>query len=183
MDSVEEVSDSGEAEESKEESDSGMAGITCASTPASNFFDNNSSDNESPAFCFMAKSSKEKVPHKHQKIYASDEFSSDDDDHAKLIKIAKKQQYSLEKIEKTLRKSKELLVKEMKKNQVLTEENSTLESQMEELSSCHEFLSPDHEKLTYDYLKRKQELESLRVAHDDLQNRKFSPCPEARIFS
>ena len=33
----------------------------------------------------------------------------------------------------------------------------------------HEFLSADHEKLTYDYLKRKQELESLRVAHDDLQ--------------
>ena len=85
-------------------------------------------------FCFMAKSSKEKVPPKHHKTYASDEFSSDDDDHAKLIKIAKKQQYSLEKIEKTLRKSEELLVKEMEKNQMLTEENSALESQMEELS-------------------------------------------------
>jgi hypothetical protein len=35
---------------------------------------------------------------------------------------------------------------------------------MEELSIRHDFLSADHERLTYDYLKRKQELESLREA-------------------
>ena len=52
---------------------------------------------------------------------------------------------------------------------MLTEEYSALESQMDELSRRHEFLSADHERLTYDYLKRKQELESLRVYHDDLQ--------------
>ena len=39
---------------------------------------------------------------------------------------------------------------------------------MEELSNSHDFLSADHERLTYDYLKRKQELESLREAHEDL---------------
>jgi hypothetical protein len=67
-------------------------------------------------FCFMAKALKEKVPPKHHKMYASDEFFSDDDDHAKLIKIARKQQYSLEKIEKTLRKYEGLLVEEMEKS-------------------------------------------------------------------
>ena len=145
MDSEEENSDSDEVAESEDESNSGMAGIACTSTPTSNFFDNNSSDDEAPAFCFMAKASKEKVPPKHHKMYASDEFSSDDDDQAKLIKIAKKQQYSLEKIEKTPRKSKKLLFEEMEKNQMLTEEQAALESQMDELSKRHEFLSADHE--------------------------------------
>ena len=129
MDSEEQVSDSDvEEEESEEESDSGMAGIACASTPVSNFLDNNSSDDEAPAFCFMSKSLKEKVPPKHHKVYDNDQFSFDDDDHAKMIKIAKKQQYCLDKIEKTLRKCEGLLVDEMKKNQTLTEEHSALES-------------------------------------------------------
>lgn len=109
----------------------------------------------------MATASKEKVPSKHHKVYSSDQFSSDENDHAKLIKIAKKQQNSLEKIEKTLRKSEGLLVEEMEKNQSLIEEHSSLESRMEELSNRHDFLSADHARLTYDYLKRKQELESL----------------------
>ena len=61
-----------------------------------------------------------------------------------------------------------MLVEEMEKNQSLTEEYSTLKSRMKELSDRHDFLSADHERLTYDYLKRKQDLESLRVAHDDL---------------
>jgi hypothetical protein len=164
----EESSDSEEVDESDEDSDSSMAGIACASTPASKFFENHSSDNESPAYCFMAKASKEKVPSKHHMIYSSDQFSSDEDDHAKLIKIANMQQNSLKKIEKTLRKSEGLLVEEMEKNQSLTKEYSALESRMKELSNRHDFLLADHERLTYNYLKRKQELESLREAHDDL---------------
>src|SRR3989337_338252 len=39
---------------------------------------------------------------------------------------------------------------------------------MKELSNRHDFLLADHERLTYDYLKRKQELELLREARDDL---------------
>ena len=39
---------------------------------------------------------------------------------------------------------------------------------MDELSTHHDFLSADHERLTYDYLKRKQELEALIEAHEDL---------------
>ena len=50
----------------------------------------------------------------------------------------------------------------------MTEEYSTLHSRMEELLNHNEFLSADHERLTYDYLKRKQELEALREAHEDL---------------
>ena len=99
-----------------------MAGIAWASSPATNFFGNLSSDNETPAYCFMPKASKEKVSSKHHKVHSSDQYSSDEDDHAKLIKIANIQQNSLEKIEKTLRKSEGLLVEEMEKNQSLTEE-------------------------------------------------------------
>jgi hypothetical protein len=160
----EESSDSKEAEDSKEDSDSGMAGIACAARPASKA----SSDDETPAFCFMAKSSKEKESSRNYSIHSSDQFSSDEDDRVKLIKIAKKQQNSLEKLEKTLRKSEGLLVEEMEKNQSLTEEYSTLEARLNELMDRHEFLSADHERLTYEPLKRKQELMSLREAHDDL---------------
>ena len=103
-----------------------MAINACAPTPASNFFDNNSSDDEAHAYCFMAKASKVKVPPKKQEAYASDEFSSDDDDQAMLVKIAKEQQYSLEKLEKSLRKAENFLVGEMKKNQILTNKHSAL---------------------------------------------------------
>jgi hypothetical protein len=156
MDSEEEASSDAEhVDESEEDSDSGMAGIAYGSTPASNFVENHSSDNESPVYCFMAKSSKENASSKHHRIYSSDQFSLDEDDHAKLIKIANMQQNSLEKIEKTLRKCEGLLVEEMEKNQSLTEEHSALESRMKELSDRHDFHSADHERLTYDYLKRK----------------------------
>nr|XP_040253973.1 uncharacterized protein LOC120972567 [Aegilops tauschii subsp. strangulata] len=130
MDSEEEESSASEEEnESGEDSDSGMAGIACASSPVTNFFGNPSSDDETPANCFMAKASKEKVSSKHNKVHSSDQYSSDEDDHAKLIKIANIQKKkTLEKIEKTLRKSEGLLVEEMEKNQSFTEEYSTLKS-------------------------------------------------------
>ena len=171
MDSEEEVFESEEVakEQSNEDSGSGMAGIACASTPALKFFDNNSCDVKAPTYCFMEKASKGKVPPKKQKAYASDGFSSSDDDQSKLIKIAKEQQYSLHKLEKTLRKAKNLLVEEMKKNQTLRNKHSTLLAKFEDLSGCHDFLSDDHERLNYDFLKRKQELKSLRASHDDLQ--------------
>nr|XP_020155476.1 microfibrillar-associated protein 1-like [Aegilops tauschii subsp. strangulata] len=164
----EEFSTSEEENESDEDSDSGMAGIACTSSPAINFLGNPSSDDETPAYCFMSKASKEKVSSKHHKVHSSDQYSSDEDDHAKLIQIANIQQNSLEKIEKTLRKSEGLLVEDMEKNQSLAEESSTLKSRMDELSTRHDFLSTDHERLTYGYLKMKQELEGQREARDDL---------------
>ena len=151
MDSDEdESSDSKEVAESDDDSDFGMAGIACNTTPATNFFKSYSSDNETPRICFMANASKEKVSSKHHKVYTSEQFSSNEDDHAKLIKIAKKQEKSLEKMEKNLRKSKGLLVEEAEKNQSLTEEHCSLTPQMEELINRHDFLSADYERLTYD---------------------------------
>ena len=157
MDSEEEVFESEEVAEEKsdEDSDSGIAGIACASTPALNFFDKNSSNVDASTYCFMTKASKGKVPPKKQKAYASDDSSSSDDDQAKLITFAKKQQYSLEKLEKSLRKTENLLVEEMEKNQMLTNEHSALLAKFEDLSSRHDFLSDDHERLNYDFLKRK----------------------------
>nr|XP_020196214.1 uncharacterized protein LOC109782040 [Aegilops tauschii subsp. strangulata] len=108
MDYEEEESSGSEEEEFDADFDSDMAGIACASSAMTNFFGNPSSDDEYPAYCFMAKASKEKVSSKHHKTHSSDQYSSDEDDHAKLIKIANIQQNSLEKIEKTLRKSERL---------------------------------------------------------------------------
>ena len=68
------------------------------------------------------------VSSKHHKVHSSDQYSSDEDDHAKLIKIANIQQNYLEKIEKTLRKSEVWLVEEMEKNQSWSEEYSSLKS-------------------------------------------------------
>jgi hypothetical protein len=42
-------------------------------------------------------------------------------------------------------------------------------AKFEDLSGRHHFLSDDHERLNYDFLKRKQDLKSLRAAHDDLR--------------
>ena len=53
----EESSYSKEVAESDDDSDSGMADIASASTPTTNFLENHSSDNKSPAFCFMSKAS------------------------------------------------------------------------------------------------------------------------------
>ena len=130
------------------DSDYGMVGIVCASTPVSNLFEKHSSDDESPTYCFMSKAPKEKISSKHHKVYSSDQYSSDEDDHAKLIKIANIQQNSLEKIEKTLRKSEGLLVEEMEKNQSLTKEYSTPKTLMDDLSTHHDFLSADRERWT-----------------------------------
>ena len=57
----------------------------------------------------------------------------------------------------------------MNRSQSLIEDIKNLHVKYEELESRHETLSTTHEKLSYDYLQRKQELEKLRAAHEDLQ--------------
>lgn len=57
----------------------------------------------------------------------------------------------------------------MEKNQALTNEFKILQSKFDEASSHHETLLGDHDKLGLEFLKRKQELESLKVVHDDLR--------------
>src|SRR6266536_6146621 len=85
-----------------------------------------------------------------------------------FAKIATKQQTAMEHIQKLLDKSDDLLDAEMTRTQSLIEDIKNLHVKYEELESRHETLSATHEKLSYDYLQRKQELEKLRVSHEDL---------------
>ena len=75
----------------------------------------------------------------------------------------------MEHIQKLLDKSDDLLDAEMARSQSLIEDIKNLHVKYQELESRHETLSTTHEKLPYDYLQRKQELEKLRTAHEDLQ--------------
>ena len=77
----------------------------------------------------------------------------------------------MEHTQKLLDKSDDLLDAEMTRSQSLIEDIKNLHVKYEELESRHEMLSTTHEKLSYDYLQRKQELEKLRAAHEDLQKR------------
>src|SRR4051812_39606879 len=118
-----------------------------------------------PTFCFMAKSSK-------LSTYSSSDDPSDeepDENYAKLAKIASKQQRGLEKIQISLKKSDDMLVEEMTKTQKLTDESKILQSKFDDLFNRHEALLTDHEKLAHEFLMRKQELERIRMSHDDLR--------------
>ena len=75
----------------------------------------------------------------------------------------------MEHIQKLLDKSDDLLDAEMTRSQSLIEDIKNLHVKYEELESRHETLSTSHEKLSYDYFQRKQDLEKLRAAHEDLQ--------------
>ena len=75
----------------------------------------------------------------------------------------------MEHIQKLLDKSDDLLDAEMTRSQSLVEDIKNLHAKYQELESLHETLSITFENLSYDYLQRKQELEKLKVTHEDLQ--------------
>ena len=96
------------------------------------------------------------------------ETSSDDDSeceskpsYKKLAKIATEQQHAMEKIQKLLDKSDDLLDEEMDHSQALSEDLRRLKSHYDELESRHVSLLVEHEKLSYEFLQRKQNLEKL----------------------
>src|ERR1044071_4117519 len=62
-----------------------------------------------------------------------------------------------------------MLVEKMTKTQKLTDESKILQSKFEDLFNRHEALLTDHEKLSHEFLMRKQELERVRMSHDDLR--------------
>ena len=173
MNSEEEASRSEAESESRSSSGSesdGVAGIAFASTPASktasrSFFTNNSSEDETPAYCFMAKSkvSSSKVSYDTSSDSAYEHKSKVS--YAKLIKIASIQQDELESLTETIKKSEVLLIDEMERGQTLTNEHEALKEKFEELIE-----SFDYEKLTYEFLQRKMALEKLKEAHDELEN-------------
>src|SRR4051812_10832608 len=165
---------SGSRSGSGSESD-GVAGLSFASADASAkasslFFTNNSSEDESPAYCFMAKAkvSSSKV------TYDTSDCSSYDSDskisYAKLAKMASIQQDELNSLSKSIKKSEALLINEIEKGQTLTNEYAALKEKFEELSSWHDLLSVDYEKLTYEFLQRKMALQKLKEAHEELEN-------------
>jgi hypothetical protein len=175
MNSDEEASESdGEASsrsDSGSESD-GVAGLAFASTGASSsFFTNLSSEDETPAYCFMAKASKVSASKVNYDTSDGSAYESNSRvSYAKLAKIASIQQDELESLSETIQKSEVLLINEIEKSQTLTNEHAALKEKYEELSTRHDLLSVDYEKLTYEFLQRKIAHEKLKEAHDELES-------------
>src|SRR3954462_5327163 len=183
-----EMNSEDEASVSEAESDSrsgsgsesdGVAGLAFASADAStkassSFFTNNSSEDETPAYCFMAKakvsSSKASYDTSECSSYESDSKLS----YAKLAKLASRQQDELDSLSKTIEKSEVLLIDEIEKGQTLTNEHATLKLKFDELQSRHDLLSADHEKLTYEFIQRKVALENLKEAHEELERKNLT---------
>jgi len=114
-----------------------------------------------------------KVSYKKPAYDTSDSSTCESDarvSYAKLAKIASIQQDELEKMSGTIKKSEELLIKEIEKGQTLTNEHSALKEKYDELSTRHDLLSVDYEKLTYEFLQWKIALEKLKEAHEELEN-------------
>ena len=180
MDSEEESEEYEEEEESKEESDSGVASLALATAFVSKSIFNDeengnsndsdvSNDDYAPTYCFMAKGAKVL---KHHFFSKSSDGESEDymkPSYSKLANIATKQQSAIERLQKLLDKSNDLLNEEMDHTQTLTNGLQSLQSKFDNLQSRHGALLVDHEKLSYEFLQRKQDLEKLRVSHEDLQ--------------
>src|SRR3954463_292767 len=62
----------------------------------------------------------------------------------------------------------------MEKSQKLADEYKVLQSNFDYLFSRHETLLADHEKLAHEFLMRKQELEEVRMSHEDLKKENVS---------
>src|SRR4051812_26504343 len=169
---TEESGSNPDAEEEESEESVGVAGLALATTLVSkSIFSTEESglshvddeaEDTTPSFCFMAKSSK-------VSSYSSSDDPSDEEPDENYAKLASKQQRALEKIQISLNKSDDMLVEEMTKTQKLTDESKILQSKFDDLFNRHEALLTDHEKLAHEFLMRKQELERIRMSHDDLR--------------
>src|ERR1041385_1521447 len=157
LDSEESGSNS-DAEEEESEEFEGVAGLALAtslvsksifSTEESGLSHDDEAEDTTPAFCFMAKSSK-------VSSYSSSDDPSDEEPDENYAKLASKQQRALEKIQISLNKSDDMLVEEMTKTQKFTDESKILQSKFDDLFSRHEALLTDHEKLAHEFLMRKQ---------------------------
>ena len=167
--------------ESKEESDSGVAGLALASVfVAKSIFNTEDNghitnveaddyDDSTPTYYFMARGAKVNSRDAYFQTSSEDDFECESKPSYKTIaKIATEQQTAMEKIQKLLDKSDDLLDEEMNRTQSLIEDIINLRIKYEDLASHHETLSADHEKISYDYLQRMHDLEKLRASHDDL---------------
>src|SRR3954469_5012682 len=127
-------------------------------------------ESSAPIYCFMARGAKVKSRDAYFQTSSEDDSDCESKPSYKtLAKIVTEQQKAMEHTQKLLDKSDDLLDAEMTRSQSLVEDIKNLHVKYQELESRHETLSTTHEKLSYDYLQRKQELEKLRAAHEDLQ--------------
>src|ERR1041385_2157493 len=169
---------SGSEAESKSRSGSGsgsesdgVAGLAFASSKnSSSFFSNQSSEDESPAYCFMAKAKVSSSKNSYDTFDGSAYESNSRISYAKLSKIASIQQDELDSLSETIQKSETLLIDEIEEGQTLTNEHAALKEKYDELFSRHDLLSVDDEKLTYEFLQRKMALEKLREANEELES-------------
>src|SRR3954471_14169538 len=154
----------------------GVAGLAFASEDAwakasSSFFTNCSSEDETPAYCFMAKA---KVSSTKASYDTSGCSSYESDSKLSYAKLASRQQDELDSLSKTIKKSEVLLIDEIEKGQTLTNEHEALKLKFEELQSRHDLVSADHENLTYEFLQRKVALENLKEAHEELESKNLT---------
>src|SRR3954466_1270317 len=127
--------ESGSRSRSGSESD-GVAGLAFASSKASSsFFSNQSSEDETPAYCFMTKASKVSSKSLYDTSDSSAYESNSKISYAKLAKIASMQQDELDSLSETIKKSETLLIDEIEKGQTLTNEHAGLKEKYDELSS------------------------------------------------
>src|SRR3954471_5035183 len=148
----------------------GVAGLAFSSSKtSSSFFTNLSSEDESPAYCFMAKAKVSSSKNSYDTSDGSAYESNSRISYAKLAKIASIQQDELDSLSETIQKSETLLIDEIEKGQTLTNEHTALKEKYDELSSRHDLLSVDYEELTYEFLQRKMALEILKGAHEELE--------------
>ena len=95
-------SDTGSKSGSGSESD-GVAGLAFASSKTSrSFFTNHSSEDETPAYCFMAKASKVSSKSSYDTTDSSAYETNSKLSYAKLAKMASKQQDELESLSLTM---------------------------------------------------------------------------------
>ena len=114
----------------------GVSGLAFASPPASSsFFVNNNNEDEAPSYCFMSRASKVSPSKANYDTSDSSNYENDAKvSYNKLAKIVSIQQDQLEKQIITIKRSEELLIYEMEKNQTLTNEHSALKEKFDELS-------------------------------------------------
>src|ERR1044071_9480166 len=176
MNSQDEASGSEAESNSRSGSDSGsesdgVAGLAFGSNKtSSSFFTNQSSEDESPAYCFMSKAKVSSSKNSYDTSDGSAYECHSRISYAKLAKIASIQQDELDSLSETIQKSETLLIDEIEKGQTLTNEHPALKEKYDELSSRHDLLSVDYEKLTYEFLQRKMALEKLREANEELES-------------
>src|ERR1041385_1548353 len=87
----------------------GVAGLAFSSNKtSSSFFTNQSSEDESPAYCFMAKAKVSSSMNSYDTSDGSSYESHSRISYAKLAKIASIQQYELDSLSETIQKSETL---------------------------------------------------------------------------